>query len=83
VEVILPFDRPISDRRFWPPYFSHLFPPILELLQFFEIWLEVVLYRPETTSPFDFATLVLYKWSVDMFCISLSIQKFFDSFVLA
>jgi hypothetical protein len=34
--------------------------------------------RPEKTSQVESATRFLYNWSVDMFCLSLSVQKLFD-----
>jgi hypothetical protein len=39
--------------------------------------------RPEMTSSFDSSALLLYKWSVDMFHLSLSVQKLFNILVLA
>lgn len=38
---------------------------------------------PEMTSPFDLSWSLLYRWSVDIFCLSLSVEKLFNIFHLA
>ena len=38
---------------------------------------------PEMTSPFDLSWSLLYRWSVDIFCLSLSFEKLFNDFHLA
>jgi hypothetical protein len=37
--------------------------------------------KPEVTSPIDSSTPLLYQWSVDILCLSLSVQKLFNIFV--
>jgi hypothetical protein len=37
--------------------------------------------KPEVTSPFDSETPLLHWWSVDIFCLSLSVQKLLNFFV--
>jgi hypothetical protein len=39
--------------------------------------------RLEVTSPFDASTPLMHKWSVYSFCLSLSVHKLFNIFVLA
>ena len=38
---------------------------------------------PEMTSPFDLSKSLLYRWSVDIFCLCLSVEKLFNIFHLA